>query len=160
MGLATETRTALPFTDPGALPSTIQFVGNGRLVHAPHSRGMHDSRICVASAGERGTYRGNANPLLSRTPCGNARAAHFNLAPSGRGRTSDRATDHSTVPSRVPAGGSACLLLDSYLLGTWIIFVQGRGNARWGFVNFSFERKMDNAMISKNFSWKYLSSVN
>lgn len=29
-----------------------------------------------------------------------------------------------------------------------------------GFVNFSLERKMDNAMISKNFSWKYLSLVN
>lgn len=59
--------------------------------------GMHDSRICVGSAGEPGTYHGNANPLHWRTPCGNARAAHFNLAPSSRGRTSDRAT----VPSRV-----------------------------------------------------------
>lgn len=143
MGLATETRTALPFTDPGALPSTIQFVGNGRPVHAPHSRGMHDSRICVGSAGERGTYRGNANPLLSGTPCGNARAAHFNLAPSGRGRTSDRAT--TQPPSTLfPAvcqledrPSSRVYLLASRKFGQFSCWRRGEG----GFVNFSLWRR-------------------
>lgn len=40
VGLATETRMALPFTDHSVLPSTIQFAGNRRLLHAPHSAGM------------------------------------------------------------------------------------------------------------------------
>lgn len=109
-----ETRTTLPFTDPGALPSTIQFVGNGRLVHAPHSRGMHDSRICIRCLG---TYRGNAksSPLeehLAETHAPRISTSRLRVA-------GGLPIDRPTVPTRAPPAGSFSTVILSRNLGNF-----------------------------------------